>query len=786
VKSLALSSSLSSSIVVTPSLTEALADKDFFLPPLPLCDAVKHVPGVPPSPTPSRASISPEFPVHDWLLELRLKYHTIVLPPDAVDARIYEKVERVINTALAYGRLSPLVSVPQLDRIVATVIEACESVNYVFGVSHAVEAANGFVMPEAVFTRDLDQLREHDFSLSRLIYSRQSALLDSRLNHARLDLWDQSDPDLPLLRQLVDGINIPLDPNFVPDRSTPPFSPMHTAASVAINLGWWKLYEQGLCLLIPTQPLIDSVPEEELLSKSPSGWTPKFQSKGGRITSGYHYDNKRGGQINTPYVRAAMEALFGPIKPPEIDGIMKKILTEAERVGWDNLILWKMDIKGAFNLLFFRHDQAGVMSHDLMCGLTLINIVGNFGWCGLPYAFFVVTRSILRAVQARVTGVVDMFVDDLMGCCPHPDLQSNLAIAKEIIESLLGPGTVANQKTIFGRQLDFIGWHVDLDTQLLGVSRHNFSKALYSFLEIVPGDHLTIEEMEGLASRASRYSLVSRYMKPFSQVLYHAYSGRSNRFATIPIVKGSNLWEVIRLWQLFFVLMDFEPMKYTRHLVTFAPSPTPRAALNLDACLTGIGLLVWVRPPHVSWTLASGEHPPINDLAAIIGHDTPYRLHGDSSYQNAMEFIVIVFGIAVLVSLGHQDISFILQGDSKSALSWSFNERFRSQNCMGATLAFIQLSMVAKIDINEGLHILGELQVSSDPLSRSVDPIAVCRINGLPRERIRYVKNNPALERLLTLMDPSEVFSLSTDLPDRWKAFDSLIMVLMSPSGGWR
>ena len=94
--------------------------------------------------------------------------------------------------------------------------------------------------------------------------------------------------------------------------------------------------------------------------------------------------------------------------------------------------------------------------------------------------------------------------------------------------------------------------------------------------------------------------------------------------------------------------------------------------------------------------------------------------------------------------------------------------------------------MVAKIDINEGLHILGELQVSSDPLSRSVDPRTVCYNNGLPCDRIRRVTNNPALERLLTLMDPSETFSLSTDLPDRWKAFDSLIMVLMSPSGGWR
>jgi len=769
-----------------PSLTEASADsvKDYSLPP-----RSKHDPAIQESailPFPLLLATSPELPIEAWLLELKLKYHTIVLPPEAVDAGIYDKIERIVNTARDYGRLSPFISVQQLDRISATVIEACESVNYVFGVSHAVEAANGFVMPEAVFSRDLDQLREHDYSLSRLIYSRQSALLDSRLNHARLDAWDQSDPDLPLLRQLVDGIHIPLDPNFVPDRSTPPFSPMHTAATVAINLGWWKLYEQGLCLLIPTQPLHDLLPEDELLSKSPSGWTPKFQSKGGRITSGYHYDNKRGGQINTPYVRAAVEALYGPIKPPDIDGIVKNILAEAERVGWVNLILWKMDIKGAFNLLFFRHDQAGVMSHDLMCGLTLINIVGNFGWCGLPYAFFVVTRSLLRAVRARVTGVVDMFVDDLMGCCLRIDLQNNLAIAKEIIESLLGPGTVANHKTLQGRKLDFIGWLVDLDTGLLGVSRHNFAKALYSFLAIVPGDRLTIEEMEGLASRASRYSLVSRYMKPFSQVLYHAYSGRINRFATIPIIEGSNLWEVIRLWQLFFVLMDFDPAKYTRHLTSFASSASPRAYLNLDACLTGIGLLVWVRPPSVPWSLVAGEHPPNNHVAAIIGYDTPYQLHGDSSYQNAMEFIVIVFGIAVLVSLGYRDISFILQGDSKSALSWSFNEKFRSENCMAATLAFIQLSMLAEIDINEALHILGKLQVSSDPLSRSVDPRVVCTMNGLPQSRVRYVRNNPTLERLLVLMDPSEEFSLSSDLPDRWKEFTSLIMVLMSPSGGWR
>jgi hypothetical protein len=110
-------------------------------------------------------------------------------------------------------------------------------------------------------------------------------------------------------------------------------------------------------------------------------------------------------------------------------------------------------------------------------------------------------------------------------------------------------------------------------SKFLGASRIIMGKSWFRIKSILEG--LTIEEMEGLASRASRYSLVSRYMKPFSQVLYHAYSGRINRFATIPILEGSNLWEVIRLWQMFFVLMDFDPAQYTRHLTSFAPSPTP-------------------------------------------------------------------------------------------------------------------------------------------------------------------------------------------------------------------
>ena len=146
--------------------------------------------------------------------DLRLRRSTLIIPPEKIASDIYAKVQRIVDTARDYGRLSVLVSDHQLDTITATVLEACESIDSVFGVSQAVENSNGFVMPAEVFTRDLNQLRDHDFSLSRLIHARQSALLPSRLSHARLDLWDQSDPDIDLLRSLSTVFGFPFTPHL--------------------------------------------------------------------------------------------------------------------------------------------------------------------------------------------------------------------------------------------------------------------------------------------------------------------------------------------------------------------------------------------------------------------------------------------------------------------------------------------------------------------------------------------------------------------------------------------
>lgn len=47
-----------------------------------------------------------------------------------------------------------------------------------------------------------------------------------------------------------------------------------------------------------------------------------------------------------------IEQLWGAIKHPTVDQLVKMVLTAADKYGWDNIILWKKDLKGAINLLF--------------------------------------------------------------------------------------------------------------------------------------------------------------------------------------------------------------------------------------------------------------------------------------------------------------------------------------------------------------------------------------------------------------------------------------------------
>ena len=91
------------------------------------------------------------------------------------------------------------------------------------------------------------------------------------------------------------------------------------------------------------------------------------------------------------------------------------ILKEQSRVGYDNLVLWKMDLANAFGLLDIRASDSHKMAYAISGNITVIYIRGMFGWAGTPFAFQVISRTLRRLIIQTIHGLLLIYVDDLLG-----------------------------------------------------------------------------------------------------------------------------------------------------------------------------------------------------------------------------------------------------------------------------------------------------------------------------------------------------------------------------------
>ena len=123
-----------------------------------------------------------------------------------------------------------------------------------------------------------------------------------------------------------------------------------------------------------------------------------------------------------------------------------------------NIVLWKMDLKGAFALLNFKSEDVGLLTMTMAEDLGFVSLVGNFGLSQYLFIFSVISRVLMRAIRKEITGNLRIFVDDLMGVCMVENQVSGLQIARSIVENLLGPFSVSDKKTVIGPILDWIGY----------------------------------------------------------------------------------------------------------------------------------------------------------------------------------------------------------------------------------------------------------------------------------------------------------------------------------------
>ena len=98
--------------------------------------------------------------------------------------------------------------------------------------------------------------------------------------------------------------------------------------------------------------------------------------------SGQH-DPLNGTPQSKDALRDVIATTWGEIHHPTIIQLVLMILHAADTHGWTALVLWKKDLKGAFNLLNYNPAYCRLFAFNLSDDITMIHLAGLFGWIGL-------------------------------------------------------------------------------------------------------------------------------------------------------------------------------------------------------------------------------------------------------------------------------------------------------------------------------------------------------------------------------------------------------------------
>jgi hypothetical protein len=270
-------------------------------------------------------------------------------------------------------------------------------------------------------------------------------------------------------------------------------------------------------------------------------------------------------------------------------------------------------------------------------------------------------------------------VDDYFWVCLQEFLGENIRISTEVVENLLGPGSVAVDKLENGRQLDIIGWHFDLDLRSVSLTERAIHKLVYGFFSVDVKDKMSLKFLQKLASWTNLYSSILRHLRPYAAALYAETAGMINTNASKTI--GKLAQNAILVWRVMVCMLSFKPEKFARSFDSFRVV-SPTVLLEYDASLMGFGLRL-TKISHVD----KGDFEKVQ-LLGLGGHMFDFDLKGDSSYQNTCEFLAVVVAFLILGKLGFRDVTLLVTGDSRTSNHWCAMERYKGKSAHRAALIF--------------------------------------------------------------------------------------------------
>jgi hypothetical protein len=452
--------------------------------------------------------------------------------------------------------------------------------------------------------------------------------------------------------------------------------------------------------------------------------------------------------LNSPYTKAMANEVFGEIHHPVIAEIPRMIMSfrEDNSYRFEDLRIWKFDLRKAFTLLTYETEAVEKIGIELSDNTFMFFLAGVFGLTGMPMAFQVITRAIVYEVNKRIHGRLKMYVDDGIVVSHSRHMASDQLITFSFISDLLGDNAIEHTKTVEGRVLDFIGYEVHLDRLYVSVGQKNLKKALYAYqdVDLTPGARVTVKKLQGLASLGSRYGYISHLMRPFVRTIYSCFRGQSH---SASVVLDTATIRVIRLFKSLFVLLALRGESFARPFASFSKRRHTWVC-EYDASLSGIGII---------WFEVQDEGAEIARAYASI--DISELGFGDNSaYQNTAEYIGGLLASFGMIRLGVGDQPALHRGDSVSSLTWTQKGTVRSDIAIKPALLWGVLVMTSQCDVVNVHPLTHDENSNADILSRHGTWSDVLDNNSRKARPDNLPRDTPRLDLrcsgLLRLCDP--------------------------------
>ena len=396
--------------------------------------------------------------------------------------------------------------------------KAAEAARDDYGVASALEWADGYTFPPEYMESDVRCLRAAQLDFKTMVGRRLKQLAPGRLNAERVARLRADNPEKALMSDLVGGMKVHLPDGFKPNgmMKRSKRRPIYESVAPAVNKMFGGLLEQRLAFLLPLKMAQECVPNLHL---SKAHWTVKKGKPSGRPLG--DLSNVDGTPLNTDQTAEAAVVYYGEIHHPTIENIAVMVYDfwaaaklRDPSLRWEDVRIWKMDLKGAYTLLSFRPEDVGLFAMLLTEDVVYFQLAGIFGWSGTPAAFQVVTRVITWELRRALQSSTVMYDDDIIGVCFADALET-----RGVCTDLLGSGAVADDKTKHGVRLDVIGYTLDLTQELVLIARKNILTALHGFISTDVTQRLNLKAAQRLASWGTRYGKICRIMRPFCGAL---------------------------------------------------------------------------------------------------------------------------------------------------------------------------------------------------------------------------------------------------------------------------